>query len=117
MHQAVRRTGREPDVRSFALHGDQPDVPIVGLLVERGLQDELKGIAYAIVEGIDGRTHHLRFADLNAGRYRAMAVTSERLVSLMRGLEAALWQGETAQRVAVDALGFIGHNVHFPARP
>jgi uncharacterized protein DUF3363 len=64
MHQAVRRTGREPDVASFALHGDQPAVPIVGLLVERGLQDELKGIAYAIVEGVDGRTHHLRFADL-----------------------------------------------------
>jgi hypothetical protein len=28
------------------------------------LHDELKGSAYAIVEGIDGRTHHLQFADL-----------------------------------------------------
>jgi type IV secretory pathway VirD2 relaxase len=64
IHQAVRRTGREPNVGTFARHGDQPAVPIVGRLVERGLQDELKGIAYAIVEGVDGRTHHLRFADL-----------------------------------------------------
>ena len=36
----------------------------MGRLIERGLHDELKGSAYAIVEGIDGRTHHLRFSDL-----------------------------------------------------
>ena len=64
MHQAIRRAGREPDVSGFALHGEEPVAPIVGRLVERGLQDELKGTAYAIVEGVDGRTHHLRFADL-----------------------------------------------------
>ncbi|HEX3449010.1 MAG TPA: DUF3363 domain-containing protein, partial [Isosphaeraceae bacterium] len=64
MHQAIRCAGREPDVSGFALHGDEPVAPVVGRLVERGLQDELKGTAYAIVEGVDGRTHHLRFADL-----------------------------------------------------
>jgi type IV secretory pathway VirD2 relaxase len=64
MHRAIRRAGREPDVSAFALHGEEPAGPVVGRLVERGLQDELKGTAYAIVEGVDGRTHHLRFADL-----------------------------------------------------
>ena len=64
MHRAIRRAGREPDVRGFALHGEEPTAPVAGRLVERGLQDELKGTAYAIVEGVDGRTHHLRFADL-----------------------------------------------------
>jgi hypothetical protein len=34
-------------------------------LVERGLQDELKGSAYAIIEGVDGRTHHLTFGNLD----------------------------------------------------
>jgi hypothetical protein len=33
-------------------------------LVARGLHDELKGSAYAVVEGVDGRTHHLTFSDL-----------------------------------------------------
>jgi len=33
-------------------------------LVRRGLDDELKSTAYAIVAGVDGRTHHLRFTDL-----------------------------------------------------
>ena len=56
--------GREPDVTGFALHGDEPAEPVLGRLVERGLHDELKGTAYAIVEGVDGRTHHLRFSDL-----------------------------------------------------
>jgi type IV secretory pathway VirD2 relaxase len=64
MHLAVGRVGREPDVSGFALHGEEPTVQVVGRLVERGLHDELKGTAYAIVEGVDGRTHHLRFADL-----------------------------------------------------
>ena len=32
--------------------------------MERGLHDELKGAAYAIIEGVDGRTHYLVFSDL-----------------------------------------------------
>ena len=58
-------TGREPDLSGFALHGDNPTDPVLGRLVGRGLYDEMKGTAYAIVEGVDGRTHHLRFSDLD----------------------------------------------------
>jgi type IV secretory pathway VirD2 relaxase len=64
MHRAMTGAGREPDVSGFALHGDDPSDPVLGRLAERGLHDELKGSAYAIVEGIDGRAHHLQFADL-----------------------------------------------------
>src|SRR6202022_2345599 len=64
MHRAMTATGREPNVSNFALHGDAPADPVLGRLVARGLHDELKGSAYAIVEGIDGRTHHLQLADI-----------------------------------------------------
>jgi|SRR5580658_7535 type IV secretory pathway VirD2 relaxase len=64
MHKAIAGTGREPDVGGFALHGDTPAESIQGRLVARGLHDELQGSAYAIIDGIDGRTHHVRFADL-----------------------------------------------------
>jgi type IV secretory pathway VirD2 relaxase len=64
MHRVMTGAGREPDVSGFALHGDDPGEPVLGRLAERGLHDELKGSAYAVVEGIDGRTHHLQFADL-----------------------------------------------------
>ena len=64
MHRAMSGAGSEPDVARFALHGDQPAEPVLGRLVDRGLHDELKGTAYAIIDGVDGRTHHLVFSDL-----------------------------------------------------
>ncbi len=64
MHQAMSWAGSQPDVSGFALHGEEPSEPVLGRLVERGLDDELKGTAYVIVAGVDGRTHHLRFGDL-----------------------------------------------------
>jgi hypothetical protein len=64
MHRAMVGAGRDADVSSFALHGDRVTDQVLGRLVERGLQDELRGSAYAIIDGIDGRTHHLRFPAL-----------------------------------------------------
>ena len=64
MHRAMASAGHEPDVAGFALHGDEPKDPVLGRLVARGLHDELKGSAYAVVEGVEGRTHHLTFSDL-----------------------------------------------------
>ena len=64
MHNAMSRDGGRFDVSTLALHHDVPSEPIIGRLVERGLHDELTGSAYAIVDGIDGRTHHLRFKDM-----------------------------------------------------
>jgi type IV secretory pathway VirD2 relaxase len=64
MHRTMTGFGREADVSGFAVHGDDVANPVIGRLVGRGLHDELKGSAYAIVEGIDGRTHHVRFSDL-----------------------------------------------------
>ncbi|MGC4024772.1 MAG: DUF3363 domain-containing protein [Mesorhizobium sp.] len=40
--------------------------PIIGRLVDRGLDDELRGTAYAVVDGIDGRTHHIKLPDIEA---------------------------------------------------
>jgi type IV secretory pathway VirD2 relaxase len=64
MHRAMVGFGRHPDVSGFALHSDHVADSVLGRLVARGLHDELKGSAFAIVEGVDGRTHHLRFSDL-----------------------------------------------------
>jgi len=79
MHRAMSGAGRQPNISSFAVHGDELLDPVIGRLIERGLQDELKGSAYAIVEGIDGRTHHLRFSDLElTGDARMGAVVEAR---------------------------------------
>ncbi len=79
MHKAMSGADREPDVAGFAIHGDAPADPVLGRLVQRGLDDELKGSAYAIVEGVDGRTHHLRFSDLElTGDARPGAIVEAR---------------------------------------
>jgi len=64
MHRAMSGSERAPDLSAFALHDGPPPDPVIGRLVERGLRDELAGTAYAVVDGADGRTHHLRFDDM-----------------------------------------------------
>ena len=79
MHRAMSGANREPDIVGFAIHGDAPADSVLGRLVQRGLDDELKGSAYAIVEGVDGRTHHLRFSDLElTGDARPGAIVETR---------------------------------------
>ena len=65
MHRAMTAGCRIPDVTGFAIHGEDVADLVLGKLVERGLHDELQGSAYAIVDGSDGRTHHLRFANID----------------------------------------------------
>lgn len=65
MHRAMTRAGRAPDLRGFAQHDEAPADPVIGRLVERGLHDELQGTAYAVIDGADGRTHHVRFDDID----------------------------------------------------
>lgn len=64
MHRALTRDGGRFDPATLALHEGAPGGPIIGRLVERGLHDELAGSVYAIVDGADGRTHHIRFNDM-----------------------------------------------------
>jgi len=79
MHRAMTGARHEPDVTGFALHGDQPAEPVLGRLVTRGLYDELQGSAYVVVEGVDGRTHHLTFPDMElAGDARPGAIVESR---------------------------------------
>ena len=64
MHRAMTGHGLTIDPERIALHGRTGGERVIGRLVERGLHDELTGEAYAIVDGVDGRTHHLRFPDI-----------------------------------------------------
>ncbi|WP_242129828.1 DUF3363 domain-containing protein [Sphingobium sp. Sx8-8] len=79
MHRAMSDAGRAIEPAGFALHGEAPASPIVGRLVERGLHDELAGTAYAVIDGADGRTHHLRFDDMEmTGDAKAGAIVDTR---------------------------------------
>ena len=66
MHRALTERGIERGSSSFVLAAESLDVPVIGCLVQRGLDDELKGTAYAVVDGVDGRSHHIRLPHLDA---------------------------------------------------
>ncbi len=66
IHRSLTEHGIERGASSYVLAGESLDDPVVGRLVARGLDDELKGTAYAVVDGTDGRTHHIKLPDLDA---------------------------------------------------
>lgn len=66
LHKALTERGIERGSANYVLAGESLDTPVIGRLVDRGLDDELKGTAYAVVDGVDGRTHHIRLPHLDA---------------------------------------------------
>jgi type IV secretory pathway VirD2 relaxase len=66
IHRSLTERGIERATASYVLAGESLEVPVIGRLVDRGLDDELKGTAFAVVDGVDGRTHHIKFPDLDA---------------------------------------------------
>jgi type IV secretory pathway VirD2 relaxase len=64
MHRELTGRGWNRGTERYVLDGERD--PVVGRLVARGLDDELTGTAFAIVDGVDGRAHHLRFRNLEA---------------------------------------------------
>ena len=53
----------ERGVGDYVIDTDAAASPIIGRLVDKGLHDELTGEAYAVIDGTDGRAHHVRFRD------------------------------------------------------
>ena len=66
MHQAFAGRGEERAVTDFAIDAARDGPPIIGRLVDKGLHDELSGEAYAVIDGTDGRAHHVRLRGIEA---------------------------------------------------
>ncbi len=72
IHRGLSASGIQRNAANYVLVGESLHDPIIGRLVDRGLADELRGTAYAVVDGVDGRTHHIRLPDLDAASDGAM---------------------------------------------
>ncbi len=66
MHRAFSECGQDRGVADYVIDGGNAGSPIVGRLVDRGLHNELTGEAYAVIDGTDGRAHHVRFRGIEA---------------------------------------------------
>jgi type IV secretory pathway VirD2 relaxase len=66
IHRALTRNGlaEERGVGQFALHGEGLAEKMVGRVLSKGLAgDEMGERVYLVVDGIDGRVHHMEFKD------------------------------------------------------
>ena len=66
MHRAFTERGFDRGIGDYVIDTDAAASPIIGRLVDKGLHDELTGEAYAVIDGTDGRAHHVRFRDVEA---------------------------------------------------
>ena len=128
IHRGLTERGIERATASYVLAAESLEVPVIGRLVDRGLDDELKGTAYAVVDGVDGRTHHIKFPDLDAagdsatgsivelrtfddaqGRRRvALAVRSDLSIENQVAASGATWLDRQAVAKDPVALGQAG---------
>lgn len=108
MHRAMGE-GSAPG--AWVLDAAAADPPVVGRLVAHGLDNELAGSAFAIVDGIDGRVHHLtlpsvaalgepaedaivelrKFADARGAQRIALAVRSDWTLEQQVSADGATW--------------------------
>jgi type IV secretory pathway VirD2 relaxase len=111
LHKSLTKDGATRAPSSWALEGERHGEPVIGRLIARGLDDELRGSAFAVVDGIDGRVHHLKLPDIEAagdgpiggiveirrfedarGRQRiALAVRSDINIDQQVAAEGATW--------------------------
>jgi type IV secretory pathway VirD2 relaxase len=66
IHRGLTEKGWERGVPDFVLHGETEPLPAIGRLVARGLDDELSGSAYVVIDGVDGRAYHIRLPHVDA---------------------------------------------------
>jgi len=64
LNQALADRGLERPVETLTLHDPAPETPVVGRVIGKRLTDELGDRLALIVDGIDGRVHHLPGGDV-----------------------------------------------------
>jgi type IV secretory pathway VirD2 relaxase len=66
MHRAFTERGQDRGIADYVIDTGTASSPIIGRLVVTGLHNELTGEAYAVIDGTDGRAHHVRFRGIEA---------------------------------------------------
>jgi Protein of unknown function (DUF3363) len=66
MHRAFTERGQDRGIADYVIDSGAASSLIIGRLVATGLHDELSGEAYAVIDGTDGRAHHVRFRGIEA---------------------------------------------------
>jgi type IV secretory pathway VirD2 relaxase len=66
MHRALATHGLEEErgIEQYVRHGARPDEKVAGRVLAKGLAgDEMHERVYLVIDGVDGRVHHVEFPD------------------------------------------------------
>lgn len=63
INRALTDRGLERGMDRYVLHGEQMQQPVIGRVIGKRLTDELGDRVALIVDGVDGRTHHVALGD------------------------------------------------------
>jgi type IV secretory pathway VirD2 relaxase len=63
INRALAARGQERGPETFNLHGEEVGTPIVGRLIDKRLTDELGDRLGVVIDGVDGRVHHVALRD------------------------------------------------------
>ena len=66
LNDALGDRALEHGTSAMVLEGVASGASVVGRLAARGLDDELAGSAFVVIDAVDGRTHHVALPDLEA---------------------------------------------------
>jgi len=75
--RALAVHGQERGPEAFSLHGQQPAAPIIGRLIDKRLTDELGERIGIVIDGIDGRVHHMTLPDASAAEQASIGAIVE----------------------------------------
>ncbi len=105
MHKALKADGLERDPMTFQLHDAAPAAPITGRVVDKYLTDEMGENLTLVVDGIDGRTHHLP------------GIEQARVEDARIGSIVEVGSADTAQRPSDRTIAAISENgIYRPSR-
>lgn len=114
MQRSLAADGLERDPMTFRIHEGAPAAPVTGRVIDKYLANELGDNLTVVVDGIDGRTHHIANIDpvqledariggvIEIGRAEAAARPSDRAITAIaedgiyrpsRHLEQAKFEG------------------------
>jgi type IV secretory pathway VirD2 relaxase len=97
INRALAARGQERGPETFNLHGEEVGTPIVGRMIDKQLLDELGDRIGVVIDGIDGRVHHVALPDASAveqtpigaivevGRARSRRPADHNIAQLARG--------------------------------
>jgi type IV secretory pathway VirD2 relaxase len=97
INRALADRGEQRAPGSFVLRGEEAQAPIIGRVIDKRLTDELGDRIGLIIDGIDGRVHHVAFRD--------PAATEEAKIGAIVEVSRAPSQRPADRNIAIVATG------------